>query len=247
MSCGVTCKGEYIFTDNKDNTDSRKQLLAVNADGKLEYTVPLAMRPETFDLVCIDDYTVVHTTGCTGYGRVGILIIDLTTRRVKHWVDLPARSYGITFDGKSILCCCAGNEIIVISCTDYSKTTIPNTVMSPFSHITSYNNKIFYTNPYENKVYCCLYNGELVWEFKKESVLKEPRGITVDDKGIIFVLEMGCNSVVVISSDGKHYKQLQIDQFDIPKPSSIYFDKFKKQILLTNEDNFANLYDISYF
>lgn len=67
----------------------------------------------------------------------------------------------------------------------------------------------FYTHANENRVSCCLYSGEPVWEFKNETVLKNPRGITVDNKGNVFVVGMDSGNILVISSDGKQYQQIQ--------------------------------------
>lgn len=134
----------------------------------------------------------------------------------------------------------------VISCKDFSITKIPNTSTSEYSYISSHASKIFYTDPDENQVNCCLYSGVQVWEFKSESVLRNPRGITVDHKGNIFVVGMESQNIVVISSDGKQLKEIEMDQLNRHQPSSIFFDKIKKQLLVSEQDSVANLYNIAY-
>ncbi|CAC5382922.1 unnamed protein product [Mytilus coruscus] len=71
----------------------------------------------------------------------------------------------------------------MISCTDYSITTVLNTVLPKVSYVSTHANKFFFTNLDENKVTCCLYSGARVWEFSDEKVLRVPFGITVDDTG----------------------------------------------------------------
>lgn len=134
----------------------------------------------------------------------------------------------------------------VISCKDFSITKIPNTSTSEYSYISSHASKIFYTDPDKNLVNCCLYRGVKVWEFKNESVLRNPRGINVDHKGNYFVVGMESQNIVVISSDGKQLKEIEMDQLNRYQPSSIFFDKIKKQLLVSEQDSVANLYNIAY-
>ncbi|CAC5401299.1 unnamed protein product [Mytilus coruscus] len=163
--CCVTEKCGYLFTDYKFHGE---KLVAVNSNGKTEYTIKL-ISYSSFDLVCIDDNTVAVSTGHS-YEKDGVLIIDLTTRKVKRFIELSDSPYGITFDGESLICCCTGNGICRISCTDFNCTNIPNTSVSPLTYIVAHDDRIFYTAPSENTV-SCLNRRKLVWEFKNESVL----------------------------------------------------------------------------
>ncbi|CAC5401300.1 unnamed protein product [Mytilus coruscus] len=174
------------------------------------------------------------------------MIIDLTTRKVKRVVKLPKTPFGITFDGESLICCCSGKDIQMISCTDFSCTNIPKTLMSQYSYIAIQGDKIVCTVPDDSKV-SCLDNGKLVWEFKNESVLKKPGGITIDDKGNVFVVGMDSKNSLMISPDGKQYKQIQTKEYGLTEPSTIYFDKIRKQLLITNINSFAHLYDVSFY
>ncbi|XP_052065634.1 uncharacterized protein LOC127705371 [Mytilus californianus] len=247
-SCGntmggcVTDKGTYLFTNY---VISGERLVALTAGGKFKCNIPWSNQCSSFDLVCIDDNTVAITTG-ESEEKTGVIIFDLTKRINKHFVALPTTPFGITYDGKSLICCCATEEIHVISCTDYSITTITNTVLPVFSYIATHVDRILYTNPMENKVTCCLYSGQLVWEFKNENVLRTPQGITVDEKGNVFVVGLKSQNILVIARDGKSYKEIKTTHYGLPQPSTIFFDKIRKQMLVTNEDSFAHLYDISF-
>lgn len=108
---------------------------------------------------------------------------------MNKFIDLPGYPYGITNDGKSLICCIRGKDLHVISCTDYSITTIPNTSSQWYSYVSTYADKIFLTNLNKHTVTCFLYSGAQVWEFKDESVLKIPRGITIDTKGWYLLME----------------------------------------------------------
>ncbi|CAC5401295.1 unnamed protein product [Mytilus coruscus] len=236
--CCVTVNSGYIFTDYNDD-----KLVALNSYGTTEYNIKLTDSYASYNLACIDNNTVAETTGIAE--KECVLIIDLTTRKVKRFVELPGTPFGISFDGKSLIYCCSGNYLYMISCLDFSCTNIQNTLMSPDSYIATHGGKIFYTVPYDSKV-SCLYNGKLVWEFKNESVLKNPGGIAVDDKGNVFVVGIGSKNIVVISTDGKQYKEIQTKKYGLTNPSTIFFDSIRKQMIVSNDDNFAHIYDISY-
>ncbi|CAG2247772.1 TRIM2_3 [Mytilus edulis] len=91
---------------------------------------------------------------------------------------------------------------------NYSITTIPNTGSPLYLCVSTHADKIFFTNPDKHTVSCCLYSGKLVWEFKDKSVLKNPRGITIDNKGNVFVVGKDSCNVVVISPDGNQCIQI---------------------------------------
>ncbi|CAC5401312.1 unnamed protein product [Mytilus coruscus] len=138
----------------------------------------------------------------------------------------------------------ADKDIHVISCTDYSVTTIPNTVLPEFSYVSTHADKIFFTNPNKNTVSCCLYSGTQVWEFKDENVLNFQS--FVDNNGNVFVNGCSSKNVVVISPDGKQCKQILNDNDGLYNPFGNFFDKDRKQLLVANATQFANVYNISY-
>lgn len=240
--CCVTVRGGYLFIDYDGGNE---KLQALHADGEPHYNIPLSSRYSSFDLVCIDDKTVAITTGYS-CEKTCVMVIDLTNRKVKRYVDLPTQPFGICFNGNSLICCCYNMDMHVISCKDFSITKIPNTSTSEYSYVTPHAGKIFYTDPDENQVNCCLYSGVQVWEFKNDLILRNPRGITVDYKGNVFVVGMKSQNIVVISSDGKQFKEIETDQLNLYQPSSIFFDKIRKQVLVSDQDSVANLYNIAY-
>ncbi|CAG2226831.1 TRIM2_3 [Mytilus edulis] len=211
----------------------------------VDYTIPFDEPYSTFDVVSLKDSTVAISTGSTHY-KCGISIVDLTKRKVIKFIDLPKSSYGITYDGKSLICCIIEKNLHVVSCTDYSITTIPNTLSSRFSHISTHDDKIFVTNPYDQTVTCCLYSGALVWKFEDKRILSDPRGITVDNKGNVFVTGKNSCNVVVISPDGKYCKQILTKGDGLDRPIGIFFDKRRNQLLVTNKEQFAYVFNVSY-
>ncbi|VDI06237.1 Hypothetical predicted protein [Mytilus galloprovincialis] len=244
----MTQKGLFIFTDTYG---SEEKLEAINGQGKTEYTIKLSTPSRiygAFDAELLNDNTVAVTTGdpfVFGQCR-GISVVDLTSRKVIKFIDLPDCSYGITHDGNSLICCVTNSKIHVVSCTDYSITTVPNTIVPRLSYISTNAGKIYFTNPEENRVSCCLYDGKHVWDFCERKVLEQPHGITVDDKGYVFVVGSTSCNVLVISPDGKRYKEILNKDNGLIKPIAISIYNLRNHLLVTNENNDAHLYKISY-
>ncbi|CAC5415305.1 unnamed protein product [Mytilus coruscus] len=136
--CSMTRKGWFIFTDACSDND---KLVVLNAKGKTECVIKLSFRFGAFDVVCLNDRTVAFTNA-SQKKKPGISIIDLNTREITDSVDLPHHSYGIIHDGSSLFCC-VDDDVRVISCTDYSITTIPNTTTDQHSYISTHAGKIW--------------------------------------------------------------------------------------------------------
>ncbi|CAG2247798.1 C1QL [Mytilus edulis] len=147
------------------------------------------------------------------------LVVVSAEGKIKYEIPLskPYSSYDIT---------CLDDKTVAVSTgksddkTDYNITTIVDTVLPECSYITTYADNIFYTNPKDNEVSCSSYSGELVWKFKNERTLKTPLGITVDDKGNVFVVGKSSKNILVISNDGKQYTQIQTSQYGLSAPNN---------------------------
>ncbi|CAG2235013.1 unnamed protein product [Mytilus edulis] len=89
----------------------------------------------------------------------------------------------------------------------------------------------------KHKVTCCLYSGAQVWVFEDERVLDGPQGITVDNKGNVFVVGRNTCNVVVISPDGKHCKQILTKEDGLNRPTTVFFHESGKQLFVANGTN----------
>ena len=81
------------------------------------------------------------------------------------------------------------------------------------SFVTTFGDKIFQTNKINHSVTCYTKHGEKLWEFNDASVLMEPLGVAVDNNCNIYVASYNYKKVIVLSPDGKQWRQL-LDQDD---------------------------------
>ena len=110
------------------------------------------------------------------------------------------------------------------------------------SYITTCGDKIYQTNNNTKTVTCYTIKGEKLWEFKDESVLKDPRGLTVDNNSNVYVTSYSSNKVVVLELDGRQGRQLISSEDGLNGPIGLYFDKSKNCLLVTNYRGPAFLY-----
>jgi DNA-binding beta-propeller fold protein YncE len=73
-----------------------------------------------------------------------------------------------------------------------------------------------------------------LWEFKDESVLNDPRGVTVDNDGNVYVTSYSSNSVVVLEPDGRHGRQILSSDNGLENPIGISFDESKNSLIVAN-------------
>ena len=192
------------------------------------------------DLNLIDDSTVDVSTA------VDIRIINIDTKQTERVIKTTGRCYGIAYHKWTLLLCEYLRGLIKIELSDGRITTlVKNVKLADQSFVTTFGDKIFQTNHVNNSVTCYTINGEKLWKFKDESVLSTPVGVAVDNNCNIYVTSYSYNKVIVLSPDGKQWRQL-LDQNDGMRcPYAIYIDKTTNNILIINYNGSAFLYHIS--
>ena len=116
---------------------------------------------------------------------------------------------------------------------DRITTLVKQSNLPSHSYITTCREKIYQTNYKTNTVTCYTIKGDKLWEFKDESLLKDPRGVTVDNYDNVYVTSYSSNSVVVIEPDGRQGRQILSSDDGLKNPTGIYFDKSKNLLFVT--------------
>lgn len=132
----------------------------------------------------------------------------------------------------------------MINLNDESIVSITKTKVNRCSYITTFREKIIYTNCKNNSVTCIDFHGNIQWVFKNESVLKHTLGISVDRDGNVYVVGGKSNNVVVISSNGLNYRQILTRENGLQGPKVIHVDRSSCRMLVANNTN-AFVYNLT--
>jgi len=218
--------------------NSNSRLVILNDDGTLdkEISCSLAMG-KSFDVTCLDDTTVAVSTG------TGIEIININSTKTERRIKTSKPCYGITHHNGVLVWCEYKRGIQMMNLSDGRVTTlVQQRNLSYHSYLTTCGENIYQTNNGTSTVTCYTIKGENLWEFKDESVLNDPRGVTVDNNNNVYVTSFTSNSVVVIEPDGRQGRQLNSSDDGLKYPIGIYLMKSKYNLLVTNHRGPAFLY-----
>jgi DNA-binding beta-propeller fold protein YncE len=196
-------------------------LVILNDDGTLDKVIPFSMS-YPFDVTYLDDRTVAVSASN------GIEIINIDTKKTERRINTSQWCYGITYHNGVLLWCEGKRGIQMMKLSDDRSTTlVKQNKLSSESYITTCREKIYQTNRNTNTVTCYTIKGDKLWEFKDESVLKDPRGVTVDNDGNVYVTSCWSNTVVVIEPDGRQGRTILSNDDGLKGPTAIYSDKSK--------------------
>ena len=115
-----------------------------------------------------------------------------------------------------------------------------STDIGHFSHISCDGNKLLYISDTKT-VSCCDMNGKQIWSFNDSLLLRSPRGVIVDNDGVVFVTGKQSGKIVVISPDRNSAKE----EYQISSPRAICYDKNENKILVCHTDRKASWFQIS--
>ena len=231
--CIVCPNGKMIFVDFKDS-----RLVILNEDGKLDKVITCSLG-YLFDVARLDDTTVAVSTSN------GIEIIDVESTQIERHIRASNPCNGITHHNGLLVWCEHKRGIRMMKLSDDRVTTFVKQCNLPYgSYIAACGENIYQTNRDTSTVTCYTIKGEKLWEFKDVSVLNDPRGVTVDKNGNVYVTSYSSNKVVVLEPDGRQGRQLNSRSDGLISPTGIYFDKSKNIMLVVNINGPAFLYEM---
>jgi DNA-binding beta-propeller fold protein YncE len=230
--CIVCPNGKMIFVDY----NSKRRLVILNKDGTLDNEITCS-QCHPFDVTCLDDTTVAVST------KTGIEILNINSTKTERVIETSQPCYGITHHNGVLLWCEKWGGIQMMKLSDGRVTTlVKQSNLPPNSYITTCGDKIYLTNGTTSTVTCYTIKGEKLWKFKDLSVLRDPRGVTVDNNSNVYVTSYSSNKVIVLEPDGRQGRQLISSEDGLKCPIGIYFDKSKNNLLVTNYKGTAFLY-----
>ena len=200
---------------------------------------------DTYDTVYIkDNNSVAVSYGDKGVNRC-ITIIDIVRKEVMTTISMNTDMYGMAVRGRTTYYCAGNKGLNMLNLSDKSVSKIINSDMSYIYCLATSGDKLYYANCNSHTVTCCDLHGATQWEFKDECVLKNLRGISVDNNGNVYVVGCSSNNVVVISPDGQRNRQVLSSEEGLVSPFVLDYDKSTNRLLVVNHKTTAFLFDVT--
>lgn len=236
--CTILPDGRMMFT-----CYSKHKIIVINKYGTTDFEIKL---DRCFDMVYIGNNKIAVTSG-RYFDSFYINCVDIEQRIVTEVLDVQSKNLGVVLTGEGTLIYCAGGTgMKTIDLSNKTRGSIRSGPLSisGYSYVTIYDKNILYTNQDINTVTCSDFQGTTQWEFKNKRVLKNPQGISVDKDGNVYVAGTNSNSVVVVSHDGKHHRQILSNAEGLLKPQTVHYDQSSDLLLVANKMGRAFLYDV---
>ena len=133
----------------------------------------------------------------------------------------------------------------MLNISDKSLSEIINSCVSYIFCMAISGDQLYYTNCASHTVTCCDLHGTTQWEFNDEHVLVDPRGITVDNNGNVYVVGCSSNNVMVFSPVGQRHRQVLSSGDGLVQPRALEYDKSTNKLLVVNESESAFLFEVT--
>ncbi|VDI73093.1 Hypothetical predicted protein, partial [Mytilus galloprovincialis] len=231
--CVTLPNGNFLIA----NCTNENLLIEYSDTGGHIRDIPVSGKP--FDITVIDSYRIVLS-----YANMKFLeIMNSKTFKVEKKIRLQNSCFGIS-EGISKLY--AINEDSTIQIIDLSKTQLEEILKIESKkayYITTNRNRIIHTNWDNKSVHCCSLKGKELWQFKNESIAL-PGGVAVDNDKNVYVAGYYYNNLTLIQHDGEDSKTLLTKSDGLDLPIALYYDKYKRSLLICNLRGKVALYKI---
>ena len=216
-------------------------LLILNVDGSKERKISLRS-VNALGFACVDQNTAAVTSPSEKF----IQLVDLNTGKTVKCINTNTTCSGITSANGMLVFSAIGKGLRKVDLKDENIVEIVAFAADFWSYVSSFNDRLYYTNAKRHEVVCCDINGTVLWTFTDKSVLKDPRSIAVDDYGNVYVAGSNSTNVIVISPDGKEHRTLLSTADLHDKPRALHYDRQTRQLLVANTMTSAFIYSVDY-
>ncbi|XP_063402598.1 uncharacterized protein LOC134686776 [Mytilus trossulus] len=231
--CSMLPGGRMVFS-----CYSKSKIGVFKSDGSVDFEINNV--GDTFDVVFIGDDSIAVTSG----ESFNINIIDLNKQQLTKTIKVKSNNDGVAYKDGHLIYCSRKKGLKMISLSDESVTNVTKKTIPWQAHVTTFGDKLFYTNDIKHRVTCCDFHGNILWKFCDTRVLREPCGISVDNDGNVFVAGYRSGNVVVISPDGQHHRQLISHDDQLKYPQGLHYDTSSNTLLVANYQYNAVVYNV---
>lgn len=220
-------------------TDCSFGLFICNTDTTDVHYIPLkSFRP--YYITEVDSNTAAVSCSI----KNTILIINISTGSVTGTIETSSCCYGLSYDEDKLYVVVGCGNICVMDLTGkvIRKILLPLDTYTNITDITVYRDKFVCID--RTSIYCCSLDGKEMWKFENFGY-GELRRVTADSEGNVYMTNYYKTTVIVVSNNGKHYREILTDNNELKWPCGIDFDRKENLLLVSNEhDGRAFLYDI---
>ncbi|XP_071145304.1 uncharacterized protein [Mytilus edulis] len=195
-----------------------------------------------FDVTCIDDKTVAVSSDNPNQTQINIIDVETRARRSITAAD---KCYGITHKDGSLMVCVEGKGVQNVNIQNGKNTSLIPCDLGSCCYIVTSDTKLYYTNTKKHTVTCCDKRGNIIWTFKDENVLQDPRGIAVDNVGNVYTVSYSQHALIVLSADGQHSRHLLSKDNGLVNPFAVAYDKIQNRICVVNYKDKGFLFDVT--
>ena len=196
--CSILTGGKMAFINNNS---AFFQILNVDGSQERKVSIPIW---HALDVACIDQNTAAVTSFVDNF----IQLVDINTGKTVKRINTNTTCSGITPINGMLVFSAIGKGLRKVDLKDENIVEIVAFATDIWSRVTSFNDRLYYTDSIRSEVVCCDIIGTILWTFTDKSALNAPSSITVDDYGHVYVVGANPVNVIVISPDGKEHRQL---------------------------------------
>ncbi|XP_052068781.1 uncharacterized protein LOC127708028 [Mytilus californianus] len=224
--------GKFVFTDRNS------QSLIIHAiDGSFQYIIEGQGR--VFDVAAIDNECVAVTSG----SEAVINLYNIESQKVVKTTKTNGPCYGITHKSGALFCCVEGKGIETMALSDDIISEFYKEALPWGMYITTVADKICFVNQ-ENDIIKLLDSfSKVCWTFHYKHFLSDPRGVTSDDHGLIYLIGHTTKNVVSISMDNMECKQVLSMEDGLLNPTVIDFNGTRNSLMVVSWDGSVFVYN----
>lgn len=220
--CCILPNNDIVITDFYND-----KLKVIDKNGYIQSTINISKGSSTCDVATVDDNHVVVSTASDGM----LCLINIPQKKVIRTFKTGCSVYGISLSDRKIVFCANKQGIKELNLENGKVRDIINDKTVDWgSYIATGNNRICYTC--RDTVTVLDSQCKVLFKFNDESLLRQPYGITIDDQMNIYVLGYTSNNLIVLSRDGKTFRQLLGKADGLLRPTAIHYDTNNKQLIL---------------
>ncbi|CAC5416445.1 unnamed protein product [Mytilus coruscus] len=236
LGCCILPDGRMAFPDYYNRT-----VRVFDNDGKTSFDVKTYSYACDIAYISENDKLAVTSGKAPPLQYISLLGIKHEQNIIREKILVSNSYYGIAVKGTKMFCSAVNKGIQSIKKSGKSQIIVLENE-SYGGYVAIFGDKIYHTNHQTHYVTCYDLKGETQWTFKNVCVLEEPRGISVDNDGNVFVVGNKSKNVVVLSADGKQHKEILKASDDLLFPYTLDCNRSTNELLVANDAGKAMLF-----